>query len=182
MTTEEKLQALEREYKELNGRYQSLLAKQRAYETQPDMESRAGMEMLRIRELATFYKRMYDLSNTLKDRTFPGQDEDNEQIQYLKKQLRDSRITIEYLKAIINEKLYLEENESLNEHVLYEIFMDISKNNGLLKQAKTDDESRQRIKDLYANGVSIRQIAKMESLSVGLVHKVIHSNQPTEEE
>ncbi|MCR5733618.1 MAG: hypothetical protein K6G22_03330, partial [Lachnospiraceae bacterium] len=65
--------------------------------------------------------------------------------------------------------------------VLYGIFMDICSEHGLIKQPKTDDESKQRIKSLYSNGISIRQIAKMESISVGLVHKIIHSNRAQEE-
>ncbi len=177
MTKDERILQLENELKELEGKYQSLLNRQRALEEQKELDVTEKLDLLRAREQLNFYRRMYEMNETMKkSNVFTKQRvSDNEEVRELKKKLKECQITNEYLKAIINEKLYLNSDDELDNSILYRIFMEAGKDVEANTQSKIDDETRARIRQLREEGYSMRRIAKMEQVSVGVVHKIIHA-------
>ena len=174
MTSEERILQLEQEYSELDGRYQSLLARYDALSKEKDDTAIPKMELIRAREQAVFYKRMYDISTKSVEQTETrvklGAAEESELLEKMREQVSKDKDTIAYLKGIIEELMY---QGNLDRNVLYSIFSDTAKHKHM--QQATDEETKRRIRSLRESGMSIRQIADAESVSVGLVHKVIHS-------
>ena len=173
MTPEERIVQLEKEYNEMDGKYQSLLARYDALANEKDMGI-PKMELIRAREQAVFYKRMYDISTKGVEQTEAkvklGTASEEELIQKLKEQVSKDKDTIAYLKGIVEELMY---QGDIDRNVLYHILSD---NVDLeVTQQATDEETKRRIRSLRESGMSIRQIANAESVSIGLVHKVIHS-------
>lgn len=173
MTPEEKIRQLEDEYRVLDGKYQSLKSKYDALANQKDEFGVSKMESMRAAQQAMFYKRMYDISQKAIEQTETkvklGTASQLDLLDKLKEQSVKDAETIAYLRGIVEELMLAGD---IDQNVLYSIFSETSRKESAVPF--TDEETKQRIRSLRDSGASIRQIAKAESVSVGLVHKIIH--------
>ncbi len=92
----------------------------------------------------------------------------------LEKKVEEQKVLISFLKTLINDKIFDEEKAGEEIRKVYERYQQEIK-----KPAHTeiDPETKKRIRDLRKQGFSMRRIAQMEQVSVGVVHKIIHAEE-----
>ena len=179
MTAEEKIAQLEAQYRELDGKYQSLKAKYDILANEKDEMGVSKIDKMRATQQAAFYKRMYDISAKAVEQTQTkvklGTASELDLLDKLKEQAVKDAETIAYLRGIVEEMMYV---GGIDQNVLYSIFTQTAKHESAVPV--TDEETKKRIRSLRESGLSIRQIANTESVSVGLVHKVLHQADKSE--
>ena len=99
----------------------------------------------------------------------------------LKMKVEEQAILIAYLKTLINDKIFDEDRAGEEIKKAYEQYQ---KEVRKPAHETIDADTRARIFKLREEGFSMRKIAKMEQVSLGAVHKIIHSTEkenPAEE-
>ncbi len=91
----------------------------------------------------------------------------------LEKKVEEQKVLISFLKTLINDKIFDEEKAGEEIKKVYERYQQEIKKPA---HSETDQETKNRIRSLRKQGFSIRKIAKMEQVSVGVVHKIIHAD------
>ncbi len=181
MTAEEELAQLKAQYRELDGKYQSLKAKYEVLANEKDEMGISRIDKMRAPQQAAFYKRMYDISAKSVEQTLArvklGGASESELLDKLKEQSVKDAETIAYLRGIVEEMMYV---GNIDQNILYSIFTQTAKHESAVPV--TDEETKKRILSLRESGLSIRQIASTESVSVGLVHKVLHQTEKAEKQ
>lgn len=93
----------------------------------------------------------------------------------LEKKVEEQSILISFLKILINDKIFDEDKAGEEIKKAYEQYrIEASKP----ARSETDLETKKRIRELRRQGFSMRKIAKMEQVSVGVVCKIIHAEEP----
>ena len=91
----------------------------------------------------------------------------------LEKKVEEQKVLISFLKTLINDKIFDEEKAGEEIRKVYERYQQEIKKPA---HNEIDQETKKRIRELRKQGFSIRRIAKMEQVSVGVVHKIIHTD------